>query len=74
MATRDVRAGEIGTAAAGEPPDEVGKAKLALLALFFFSADQTGIGPFFSVYLTQHGWKTALLGAVMTIGGLTGLP
>ena len=71
-ATRNVRAGEGGAAAVGRP-DQVERAKLALLALFFFSADQTGIGPFFSIYLTQHGWKTGLLGSVMTVGGLTGL-
>lgn len=66
-------AGDSRAVAADDPSNRVRQAKIALLALFFFSADQTGIGPFFSVYLIQHGWKTGLLGTVMTIGGLTGL-
>jgi MFS family permease len=49
------------------------KARKALLALNFFSADQTGIGPFFGVFLAQNGWRTGLLGTVMTVGGLVGL-
>ena len=72
-ATQKLRVAEIRGVPAGDTPNQAGKAKLALLALFFFSADQTGIGPFFSVYLIQHGWKTGMLGTVMTIGGLTGL-
>lgn len=54
-------------------PVETRRARKALLALNFFSADQTGIGPFFGVFLAQHGWRTGLLGTVMTVGGLVGL-
>jgi MFS family permease len=49
------------------------RAKGALQWLYFFSADQTGIGPFFGVYLLQHGWRTGMMGTVMTMGGLAGL-
>jgi MFS family permease len=49
------------------------QARKSLLALNFFSADQTGIGPFFSVFLQQHGWRSGLIGTVLTLGGVTGL-
>ena len=42
----------------------------ALKALNFFMADiQAGIGPFLGVFLLAHGWKSGLIGSVMTIGG-----
>ncbi len=59
--------------AAGPERPETRQAKRALLSLNFFSADQTGIGPFFGVFLVQHGWRTGLLGTVMTVGGVVGL-
>ncbi|MGC1303211.1 MAG: MFS transporter [Caulobacteraceae bacterium] len=75
------------TSASSEHPDRVGetagedaqvsadrrRARWALQSLFFFSADQTGIGPFFGVFLAQHGWRTGMMGTVMTLGGLAGL-
>jgi MFS family permease len=54
-------------------PTSIRQAKWALFSLNFFSADQTGIGPFFSVFLARHGWSAGLIGTVMTIGGLAGL-
>jgi len=45
-----------------------------LLALNFFMADmQAGIGPFLGVFLQTHGWKSGLIGSVMTIGGVAGM-
>jgi MFS family permease len=45
-----------------------------LLALNFFMADfQAGIGPFLGVYLMDHGWKSGLIGTVMTLGGVAGM-
>jgi MFS family permease len=44
------------------------------LALNFFMADmQAGIGPFLGVFLQTHGWKSGLIGSVMTIGGVAGM-
>jgi MFS family permease len=46
----------------------------ALLALNFFMADmQAGIGPFLGIFLQAHGWKSGLIGTVMTLGGVAGM-
>jgi hypothetical protein len=46
-----------------------------LLSLNFFMADmQAGIGPFLGVFLLAHGWKSGLIGTVMTVGGGAGMP
>ena len=46
----------------------------ALQALNFFMADmQAGIGPFLGIFLLAHGWKSGLIGSVMTIGGVAGM-
>jgi MFS family permease len=63
---RETRPGSVESA-------DIKKARNALLAVNFFSADQTGIGPFFGVFLAQHGWRSGLIGTVMTLGGVTGL-
>lgn len=45
-----------------------------LQALNFFMADlQAGIGPFLGIFLLAHGWKSGLIGSVMTIGGVAGM-
>ena len=45
-----------------------------LQALSFFMADmQAGIGPFLGIFLLAHGWKSGLIGSVMTIGGIAGM-
>lgn len=45
-----------------------------LEALNFFMADaQAGIGPFLGVFLLAHGWRSGLIGSVMTIGGVAGM-
>jgi hypothetical protein len=45
-----------------------------LLALNFFMADmQSGIGPFLSVFLLEHGWASGLIGTAMTIGNVAGM-
>ena len=45
-----------------------------LQALNFFMADmQAGIGPFLSIFLLAHGWKSGLIGSVMTIGRVAGM-
>jgi MFS family permease len=45
-----------------------------LLSLNFFMADmQAGIGPFLGVFLLAHGWKSGLIGTVMTVGGVAGM-
>jgi MFS family permease len=45
-----------------------------LEALNFFMADmQAGIGPFLGVFLLAHGWKSGLIGTVMTLGGVAGM-
>jgi MFS family permease len=42
--------------------------------LNFCAADmQAGIGPFLGVFLLAHGWKSGLIGSVMTIGGIAGM-
>ena len=42
--------------------------------LNFFMADvQAGIGPFLGIFLMSHGWKSGLIGTVMTIGGFAGM-
>src|ERR1700749_852914 len=39
-----------------------------------FMADmQAGIGPFLGIFLLAHGWKSGLIGSVMTIGGVAGM-
>ena len=46
----------------------------ALEGLNFFMADiQAGIGPFLGVFLLAHGWKSGLIGTVMTVGGLAAM-
>ncbi|WP_349628238.1 MFS transporter [Bradyrhizobium sp. S69] len=50
------------------------KAVWPLLSLNFFMADmQAGIGPFLGVFLLAHGWKSGLIGTVMTVGGVAGM-
>jgi MFS family permease len=45
-----------------------------LSALNFFMADfLAGIGPFLGVFLLSHGWKSGLIGTVMTLGGVAGM-
>ena len=45
-----------------------------LEAVNFFMADlQAGIGPFLGIFLLAHGWKSGLIGSVMTIGGVAGM-
>jgi len=45
-----------------------------LESLNFFMADmQAGIGPFLGVFLQAHGWKSGLIGTVMTSGGVAGM-
>jgi MFS family permease len=45
-----------------------------LQCLNFFMADmQAGIGPFLGIFLLAHGWKSGLIGTVMTIGGVAGM-
>ena len=45
-----------------------------LESLNFFMADlQAGIGPFLGIFLLAHGWKSGLIGSVMTIGGVAGM-
>ena len=34
---------------------------------------QAGIGPFLGVFLLAHGWKSGLIGSVMTLGGVAGM-
>jgi MFS family permease len=34
---------------------------------------QAGIGPFLGVFLLAHGWRSGLIGSVMTIGGVAGV-
>ena len=34
---------------------------------------QAGIGPFLGIFLLAHGWKSGLIGSVMTIGGVAGM-
>ncbi|MBV8572538.1 MAG: MFS transporter, partial [Acidobacteriaceae bacterium] len=46
----------------------------ALDSLNFFIADvQAGVGPFIAAALTAQGWDPSQVGAVLTLGGLTGL-
>jgi MFS family permease len=50
------------------------KVVLLLQSLNFFMADmQAGIGPFLGIFLLAHGWKSGLIGSVMTIGGVAGM-
>ena len=45
-----------------------------LQSLNFFMADlQAGVGPFLGIFLLAHGWKSGLIGSVMTIGGVAGM-
>jgi MFS family permease len=45
-----------------------------LEALNFFMADmQAGIGPFLGVFLLAHGWKSGMIGTVMTVGGIAAM-
>ena len=45
-----------------------------LQSLNFFMADmQAGTGPFLGIFLLAHGWKSGLIGSVMTIGGVAGM-
>ena len=34
---------------------------------------QAGIGPFLGVFLLAHGWRSGLIGTVMTVGGVAGM-
>lgn len=34
---------------------------------------QAGVGPFLGIFLLAHGWKSGLIGSVMTIGGVAGM-
>jgi MFS family permease len=46
----------------------------ALRSLNFFMADmQAGVGPFLGIFLLAHGWKSGLIGTVMTFGGVAGV-
>src|ERR1700750_2244351 len=46
----------------------------ALQALNLFMADiQAGVGPFLGVFLLAHGWRSGLIGTVMTLGGVAGM-
>lgn len=48
--------------------------KRPLEALNFFMADmQAGIGPFLGVFLLVHGWKSGMIGTVMTVGGIAAM-
>ena len=64
---------------AAKPPRQHGAKKSAtrlwpLLALNFFMADmQSGIGPFLSVFLLEHGWASGVIGTAMTIGNVAGM-
>ena len=50
------------------------RGRWALQSLNFFMADmQAGVGPFLGVYLLAHGWQSAGIGLVMTIGGVAGV-
>jgi MFS family permease len=54
--------------------DKTSRAIRPLEALNFFMADmQAGIGPFLGVFLLAHGWRSGLIGSVMTIGGIAGM-
>ncbi|MDQ0393955.1 MFS transporter [Labrys monachus] len=45
-----------------------------LQLLNFFMADmQAGIGPFLGVFLVVHGWRSGLIGTVMTVGGIAAM-
>jgi len=45
-----------------------------LQLLNFFMADmQAGIGPFLGVFLLAHGWRSGMIGTVMTIGGVAAM-
>lgn len=56
------------------PTDRQTRARGALAALNFFMADmQAGIGPFVGVFLLAHGWRSGLIGSVMTVGGIAGM-
>ncbi|AKQ63749.1 Permease of the major facilitator superfamily [Myxococcus hansupus] len=46
----------------------------ALDWLNFFLADvQTGIGPFFAIYLATHQWNEQHVGLALTVGGIAGI-
>ncbi|MBV9757156.1 MAG: MFS transporter [Alphaproteobacteria bacterium] len=40
---------------------------------FFLANVQTGFGPFIAVYLTAHHWTQVEIGAVLTVGTITGM-
>lgn len=45
-----------------------------LSCLNFFVADlQAGIGPFLGIFLLAKGWQPAMIGTVMTMGGVAGM-
>ena len=51
-----------------------GRGRPALEALNFFMADmQAGVGPFLGVFLQAHGWRSGMIGSVMTFGGVAGM-
>lgn len=45
-----------------------------LLAVNFFMADmQSGIGPFVSVFLSERGWASGMIGTAIAIGNIAGM-
>jgi MFS family permease len=40
---------------------------------FFMSDMQAGVGPFLGVFLLAHGWRSGLIGTVMSFGGVAGV-
>ena len=79
IATAPAKAGANATdanhgAAETSPPDRT------LDALNFFFADvRDGLGPYLAIYLVAvrgraYGWNEAMVGAVLTLAGIVGLP
>ncbi|NBD08795.1 MFS transporter [Corallococcus silvisoli] len=59
---------------AGSPPAPSRTSLRALDCLNFFLADvQTGIGPFFAIYLAAHRWNEQHVGLALTVGGIAGI-
>lgn len=58
----------------GPPPRPSRTSLRALDWLNFFLADvQTGIGPFFAIYLAAHRWNEQHVGLALTVGGIAGI-
>jgi MFS family permease len=50
------------------------RALRGLDGLNFFLADvQTGVGPFFAIYLAAHAWNEQRVGLALTVGGIAGI-